>query len=190
MIRHLSKKDRKAFERFLGGLDEETCRDYSHFGYRITHPASIVAEVLTDVATRKTSAYIVLEDSKVVGFGHLDRFERKEKRHVVKLGIVVAPDYRSRGIGRKLMVAMIRQARQTGIKKIWLATYADNMTAIHLYRSLGFVTEGVFRKEEFVDTRYRDVISMAIFLDDDGERAPVGKTQTRLRSHARPHGFP
>lgn len=189
-IKRLSNRHRKAFERFLSELDEETCRNYSHFGYQLTCPSSIAAKVLNDVADHMTDGYVALKDSDVVGFGHLDRFEKKEKRHVVKLGIVIAPGHRGKGVGRKLMEAIIDRARQAGVKKIWLATYANNTRALRLYRSLGFVTEGVFRKEELVGRQYRDVVSMAIFLDGRTKRrtrANVGRslTQSRLRNRLR-----
>jgi RimJ/RimL family protein N-acetyltransferase len=58
---------------------------------------------------------------------------------------------------------MIADAKDKGVEKIWLATYSDNPRALELYRSRGFVVEGIFRKEEKVGRRYRDVVSMALF---------------------------
>jgi ribosomal protein S18 acetylase RimI-like enzyme len=59
---------------------------------------------------------------------------------------------------------MIADAKRMGKEKIWLASYKDNARAFELYRSRRFRVEGLFRKEEKMGKKYRDVISMALFL--------------------------
>jgi ribosomal protein S18 acetylase RimI-like enzyme len=164
----LSTNHRLAFEAFLNKLDSRTTYDYTHFGYRIENPAKTAAMVLNDIVGGSTIGYVILDKKRVLGFGHLDLFARREKRHVAKLGIVLHQNYQSRGLGSKLLDFMIADAAKIGIEKIWLATYAGNQKALELYLGKGFVVEGVFRKEEKVGDRYRDVISMAFFLKKTG----------------------
>jgi L-amino acid N-acyltransferase YncA len=160
----LSTKYRSAFEVFLSKLDGQTTYDYTHFGYRIENPAKTADIVLSDIAAGSSIGYVILDKKGILGYGHLDSFARREKRHVVKLGIVLHQNYQDRGLGSKLLRFMIADATKMGIEKIWLATYADNQRALELYLSKGFIVEGVFRKEEKVRRRYRDIISMALFL--------------------------
>jgi len=160
----LSTRYRSAFEVFLGKLDGQTTYDYTHFGYRIKNPAKTVDMVLSDIAAEHTIGYVILDKKRIFGFGHLDFFARREKRHVVKLGIVLHQNCQNRGLGSRLLDFMIADATKRGIEKIWLATYADNQRALELYLGKGFMVEGVFRKEEKVRRRYRDIISMALFL--------------------------
>lgn len=52
--------------------------------------------------------------------------------------IAVVPDGRSKGLGRRLMTALLEQAEARRAKHIFLEVRADNAQAIALYESLGF----------------------------------------------------
>jgi RimJ/RimL family protein N-acetyltransferase len=49
------------------------------------------------------------------------------------------------------------------LRKITLGVVADNTSAVELYKKLGFIVEGTYRKHAFHDGRYCDVLRMAIF---------------------------
>jgi ribosomal-protein-alanine N-acetyltransferase len=76
----------------------------------------------------------------VVGFGQV-RHREQTYGHLARL--IVAPQQRGRGFGRALCVALMREApRLHPIAAYSLYVYADNATALGLYRSLGFVEQG------------------------------------------------
>ncbi|MBV9311678.1 MAG: GNAT family N-acetyltransferase [Solirubrobacterales bacterium] len=52
--------------------------------------------------------------------------------------LYVAPEHRSRGLGRALMTAAIRLARERGADYMDLNTAETDVAARHLYESLGF----------------------------------------------------
>ncbi len=52
--------------------------------------------------------------------------------------MAVAEQYRGRGVGRKLLVYVIEQARALDATLLTLATNSTLANAIHLYESLGF----------------------------------------------------
>lgn len=170
-IARLSKNHRPALARFFSELDSRTTYDYTHFGYRIDKPSETTDKIYDEIAIGNCAGRVILDNKRVLGFGHLDFFSKKEKRHVVRLGIILHRRYQGKGLGGKLLDSMVADATKRGIEKIWLATYADNPRALRLYLSRGFAVEGVFRKEEKVRGRYRDVISMALFLKEpkDGD---------------------
>jgi ribosomal-protein-alanine N-acetyltransferase len=56
--------------------------------------------------------------------------------------LVVAPAWRRRGIGRRLLEAFVRQARARGATRVALEVRAGNAAARELYRTLGFDVEG------------------------------------------------
>lgn len=64
--------------------------------------------------------------------------------------IAVCPERRRQGIGRQLIIYMLDYLKHIGIKKITLEVRISNTAAINLYKSLGFVTEGV-RKRYYND---------------------------------------
>lgn len=55
-----------------------------------------------------------------------------------ELSIAVAPEWRGRGVGRALLVALIERARQDGEPGLSLSVSRRNPVARRLYESLGF----------------------------------------------------
>ena len=49
----------------------------------------------------------------------------------------VAPDHQRRGIGARLLDALLAKARELGCREAWVATESDNGPARALYRSHG-----------------------------------------------------
>ena len=62
------------------------------------------------------------------------------------LNIVVHPQYRQVGIGKKLMEFYIDFCTQRQIKKFYLEVNASNPSAIHLYQLFSYQRAGVRRK--------------------------------------------
>lgn len=60
--------------------------------------------------------------------------------HVVDLA--VAPPVRRRGVGRRLLGALIAELHTRGARAITLEVRAGNLGALSLYRGAGFVVEG------------------------------------------------
>ncbi|AXE53916.1 ribosomal protein S18-alanine N-acetyltransferase [Aurantimicrobium sp. MWH-Uga1] len=52
--------------------------------------------------------------------------------------IAIHPDFRSHGLGRRLMEALLEEAEALHARRIFLEVRADNPHAIALYASLGF----------------------------------------------------
>lgn len=77
----------------------------------------------------------------------------------VHLGrIIVSPDMRGQGVGLALCEQLIAAALQaTGAGKITLRVYRDNLAALRLYRSLGFVEDPA--------TSTSDVLAMQTILE-------------------------
>ena len=57
--------------------------------------------------------------------------------------IAVAPEARGIGAGRRIMVTLIAEARESGVREIFLEVRADNPVAQGLYASLGFAEIGI-----------------------------------------------
>lgn len=53
-------------------------------------------------------------------------------------GTGVAPDYRKRGVGRQMMLALLELYREEGVELATLEALSDNAPAIGLYESLGY----------------------------------------------------
>ena len=57
--------------------------------------------------------------------------------------VAVHPDFRGRGIGRRLMEFVIDFCRKGGASRMTLEVRVSNMIAQRLYRDLGFVSAGI-----------------------------------------------
>jgi putative acetyltransferase len=68
--------------------------------------------------------------------------------HVADLGLMVAREWRGRGIGRALLDVAADWGRASGIRKLELHVFPWNEPAIKLYESFGFEREG-YRKGHY-----------------------------------------
>jgi putative acetyltransferase len=100
-------------------------------------------------------------DGRVVGIAGLHLKDGKA-RHVGWIGIAVHDAFAQRGVGRALTDAILSIADDAlGLVRVELEVFADNARAIHLYRKLGFVEEGIKRKAYFRGGAFIDAILMA-----------------------------
>jgi ribosomal-protein-alanine N-acetyltransferase len=77
--------------------------------------------------------------------GELSLFPRR--RGLLELGMCVAEQWRSHGIGSALLTRAIAWARAGAAHKIALEVFPHNPAAIALYERFGFVREGYFRAQ-------------------------------------------
>lgn len=105
---------------------------------------------------------VALAGAKVFGWCDVRREFFPSRAHRGTLGMGLLPEWRGRGIGRRLLEATLAQARRSGFKRIELDVYADNQRAIALYEKAGFVREGIVRDASLIDSVFRDAILMAI----------------------------
>jgi ribosomal-protein-alanine N-acetyltransferase len=52
--------------------------------------------------------------------------------------IAVLPEFRGRGIGKKLMIESIKRAIKRGAKSMIFEVRVDNYPALHIYKNFGF----------------------------------------------------
>jgi L-phenylalanine/L-methionine N-acetyltransferase len=84
------------------------------------------------------------------------------RAHVRALGIVIAPPWQGRGIGRGLIERLLAWADGwAGVLRVELNVHAQNERAIALYRGLGFVEEGRHRGYVLRDGAFVDALTMA-----------------------------
>ena len=95
--------------------------------------------MLNDELSAENRTYLVAEDDAIVGFGGV--MVVGEEAHVMNL--LVDPSYRSRGIGRRLVVELIEAALAEGAKHMTLEVRSQNVAARALYSGLGFAPVGV-----------------------------------------------
>jgi RimJ/RimL family protein N-acetyltransferase len=82
-----------------------------------------------------------------------------------EIGMMVAADWRGRGVGTALVAAAIEWARARGLHKLTLSVFPGNDAAIALYRKFGFVEEGRRTKHmRRANGELWDLIEMGLLL--------------------------
>ena len=103
-------------------------------GHRVLYPIDLPA--LPDaIQWTESDSWVVTLREEVAAFGQLvpkpgGRF------HIARL--IVAPDHRAEGLGRRLTEHLLATAVGTEASGLSLNVFADNYRAIALYHSLGF----------------------------------------------------
>lgn len=96
-------------------------------------------QVFRDELAANNRVYLVAGDDGIHGFGGL--MVIGDEAHITNL--LVAEEYRGRGIGKRLMIALIEAAVEGGARHLTLEVRKENTAARALYSSLGMVPVGV-----------------------------------------------
>ena len=111
--------------------------------------------------------WVAVTGPEVVGWCDITPHEREWFSHRSTLGMGVHPEFRRRGIGRRLLRAALAHARQIALERVELEVFASNHAARHLYEKAGFTVEGTLRRALKTNESYDDLIVMAKFLNSN-----------------------
>ena len=131
-------------------------------------PLEWAQEFVSDIIAKGHAQVVALEEGTVVGWCDiLPQRSRPGFQHCGSVGMGVVRAWRGRGLGKALLASCIERAFASGLTRIELEVYADNLPAIALYRRLGFAEEGRKRRARFLDGRYQDLLMMALLREED-----------------------
>lgn len=82
------------------------------------------------------------------------------------LNLCTAPEWQGQGIGRGMLRAMMSACRDLGMVRMLLEVRASNLPALALYRSEGFVEDGIRKGYYPASGGREDAILMSRFLRD------------------------
>lgn len=143
--------DLAAAERLWSGLQQVQGR------FRILPPSRDPDEVFRDEfltsGGRDDARWLIAEaDGEIVGmaFLHAERPSRVSDEEVLELSRVAVDEaWRGRGVGKALIAAAERVARERGARYLAARIFSGNEPAVAFWAALGF--------ESFLDTRMRPV---------------------------------
>ncbi len=113
-----------------------------------SHPWG-VNEFFREINYNKFGRYYVAElDKKIIGY--IGSWFLGDLIHITT--IAVDPEYRRKGVGKKLMDFIIDIGKNEKVKKVVLEVRVSNLIAQKLYEKLGFIIEKI-KKEYYPDNR-------------------------------------
>ena len=118
---------------------------------------------------RKNHHYIVAENNeKIIGIVTW-LMHGLPKHQLCELDrIAVVPEYRGKGVAKKLFGALVKEAKQfykknkSKLRKLYLLTHSDNLRAQKFYEKLGFKHETTLKEHYY---KYKDEFVYSIFFD-------------------------
>jgi ribosomal-protein-alanine N-acetyltransferase len=124
------------------------------FLHELKVPFSRTTLIRSSNGTRATMAYVC-------------RWLVGDEAHI--LNLAVHPDHRGRGLGRRLVESVVREAEAAGARVVTLEVRRENGPARSLYRNLGFVDTGLRRNYY---GRGEDAIIMSLQLKPGDANPP------------------
>ena len=150
-VRRARGSDTELFLRFFAGFSAAS-RDFMH-GWsadnRCTrqHAESLAAKTHADDHCALVALDGAPPHERIVGYCWIDGLGDNDA--IPMLGIGVIDEYQEVGLGKALLRLMIDQARDSVADRVKLGVWADNLRAIHVYKSVGFRTEPAIPPEDF-----------------------------------------
>jgi L-amino acid N-acyltransferase YncA len=122
----------------------------------------------------KALPYLVAEDGgQVLGFAYCQWFKpRPAYRFSAEDSIYLHPDATGKGLGKALLAELVRQAQESGIRKL-IAVIGDsnNAGSVSVHRSLGFTHVGTLKSCGWKFGKWLDCVLMEKSLGE-GDTTP------------------
>ena len=149
----------------ISAIWEVICAERVHSAVNRPFTPEQVRQYLTSLSDRE-GVFVAEAGDEIVGFQSLDRWAQYTDSfdHVATVGTFVLPDWRGKGIGRRLAQHTFAFARAHGYEKLVVYVRASNARAQAFYQSLGFVPKGVLSRQVKIDGQYDDEVFMELFL--------------------------
>ena len=141
-IARMTGADRDALVGFVASL---SAHDLLFLPRDLGHP-KVVDAWMRSLDAGELVSLVAREAGKMVGCTAIFVDELSWSRHVGELRVLVAPDWRGRGLGRTLIQECFAQALELGLGKLVAQMTVDQRSAIALFEELGFRAEALLGK--------------------------------------------
>lgn len=171
-LRRLLPDDAALFREIrLEGLQQDPDAFSSTFEIESAQPLSFFADRLG-----RSTVFGAFRGSELLGVAGFAVQQGPKHAHKGLLwGIYVRPQARQGGLGRRLIEAVIEQARDR-VELLQLSVVTENQAARRLYASLGFEQYGIERRGAKYRGKYHDDVLMAKMLVLETGQDPAGQS--------------
>lgn len=166
IIRKALKSDAKALIEYLeviGGESDFLTFSKGQFGRSIEQEEDFIENTLN----KENALFIIAEiNGNIVGNLNFSGGPRQRTAHVGEFGVSVIKQNWGNGIGEQLVTYLINWGKASEIiRKIDLRVRVDNTRAIYLYKKLGFLEEGLLKRDFLINGEFYDSLLMGLLID-------------------------
>lgn len=166
IIRKVSKSDAKALTEYLNIIGGET--DFLTFGIgQLGISVEQEEDFIENISIKENALFIMAEvNGNIVGNLNFSGGPRPRNAHVGEFGVSVLKEYWGNGIGEELIKYLICWSKNSKIiRKINLRVRTDNIRGIYLYKKLGFLEEGIVKRDFLINDEFYDSLLMGLLID-------------------------
>jgi len=160
LLRPMNGDDEKHLIEFYSAVSEDDLRYFRHYA---KDPA-VIHEWSEHLDYGKVLPVLAFVKDRVVGSASL-HFCNGPKRHVAEVRLFLAKDFRKRGLGMKMIKALIDLARKLGLGILLAEVLAEQTKVVKAFETLGFRSQATLDDYFlFPDGESRDVVLMTMSL--------------------------
>ncbi len=147
-IRKATPKDANAVASFFR-------QNLPYFPYvgRKEYPKSKKKRFIDAIKKKEAIFCLAFAENRVIGVCSFFHKKRGRIRIRGDAGITISPQWQGKGVGTKLLKALIKEARKKGLRKLEAEVICKNKPSVALFKKVGFKLEGKKRKTFITDDR-------------------------------------
>lgn len=97
-----------------------------------------LSQALVGIKQNRSSYLLVEQGGVLVGEG----FTQRSGHEYQTIGLALVARAQGRGIGTRLMQVLEDESRRLGARRLYLTVWSANVSAVHVYRKVGYVESG------------------------------------------------
>ena len=114
-----------------------------------------------DAGHLHTCRVVARSGNEIAGWAALSRVsDRCVYAGVAEVSVYIGERWRSQGIGRELLNALVQNSERNGIWTLQAGIFPENAASIELHKRAGFRIVGTRERRGSMDGRWRDVVLM------------------------------
>lgn len=127
---------------------------------------SEIEQWFTDKQNAGWPVLVAAVDGSVAGYATYGTFRTKEGyKYTIEHSVYVSPEHNGKGIGGKLLEALIKLAKLEGYHTMIGCIDAENTVSIAFHKKYGFTQAGLLKQSAFKFGKWLDLVFMQLILD-------------------------
>jgi ribosomal protein S18 acetylase RimI-like enzyme len=169
-IAPITSADIESFHRTL----DLVARERRYLSFTEAPPLESTRAFVLDMIAHGYPQLVARAAGEVVGWCDVTPKSGPIDARIGVLGMGLLPQFRHQGIGSRLMVRALADARAFGFSRVELTVYRSNENAIRLYEKQGFVIKAVQPAEAPDEAIDKTLLIMALSLETPDAGSPIG----------------